>query len=67
MRTTEADRLLDVFDVASCLGVSVATVRRMIGEGQIPAFQMRGRLGGAIRVRESDLDRLVQRWEVRSR
>jgi len=42
---------------ASLLDVSVDTIRRRIADGTLPAY----RVGGQLRIREADLDRLVVR------
>lgn len=44
-------RLLRVQDVAVMLGFHPKTVRKMIGDGELPAF----RIGGEYRVKEEDL------------
>jgi excisionase family DNA binding protein len=46
------DQLLSVFDVASRLGVSPKTVRRLVNRGQIPSC----RVGRLIRVPLSGLE-----------
>lgn len=48
---------LSLDHVANAHGLSVKTVRRRIADGTLPAY----RIGGRIRVREADLDRLAQR------
>jgi excisionase family DNA binding protein len=44
-------RLLNLREVASCLGVCVRTVQRLIDKGELSSV----RLGAAVRVFESDL------------
>ena len=51
-------RLLRVTDVAERLATSVATVRRLIASGELPAR----RIGStSLRIREQDLEELVER------
>jgi excisionase family DNA binding protein len=50
-----ADRLLTLADVAAALGCSLATVKRRVRAGELPAF----RDGRIVRVRACDLDRYV--------
>lgn len=54
-------RLLTLPEVADALGCSVATVKRRIGSGVLPAF-VDGRL---VRVRDADLARYVAERVVR--
>lgn len=49
------ERLLGLADVADALGVSLATVKRRVRRGELPAFRDRR----IVRVRASDLDRYV--------
>ena len=67
MNAVDADRFLTFDEVADRLGVSRSTLQRYIGAGLIPAFQLGGRPGGLIRVRESDLARVMGRWQTRVR
>ncbi|MHB8488784.1 MAG: helix-turn-helix domain-containing protein [Candidatus Dormibacteria bacterium] len=57
-------RLLDIQELAARLGISVSTARRYVEAGVIPAFQVGGP-GGLVRIRESDLVRIMRQWEVR--
>lgn len=49
------NRLLSVEEVAKRLGISMRTVRRLIGDGAIPTH----RIGRSVRVSEDDLDRYI--------
>ena len=50
-------RLLSVAMVATCLGVSTKTVRRLIKDGQLPSH----RVGRLIRISETDLAVFIAR------
>jgi excisionase family DNA binding protein len=66
MDTNSADssrRLLSLSEVADMCGVSRATVRRLIGAGQLPASWV----GGQIRVERLDLDRFLAESRFRRR
>jgi excisionase family DNA binding protein len=43
--------------VADDYGISIKTLRRRIAEGTLPAY----RVGGQVRVRETDLEQLARR------
>jgi excisionase family DNA binding protein len=58
---TAPDRLLDLKEVASIMGLSVPTIRRAIRHRKLAVH----RLGGAIRVSEADLQAfLTQRRQA---
>jgi len=50
-------RLLTIADAAARIGVHPCTVRRRISDGTLPAFRVGGQR--LIKIRESDLDRLL--------
>ena len=50
------ERLLALLDFAQILAKSERTVRRMINEGEIPAY----RIGASLRVRESDVEAFIE-------
>jgi excisionase family DNA binding protein len=52
-------------EVAERIGVSKSTLQRYISAGPIPAFQLGGRSGSLIRIRESDVARVMSRWSTR--
>jgi excisionase family DNA binding protein len=65
-RATRAnDPLLDVSAVAERLGVSISTVRRLIENGELPAFHLGGLEGRPIRIRESAFISVLHGWETR--
>jgi len=53
------EKLLSVPEAAMVLELSGPTVRRLIREGVVPIVQLGGR-GHAVRIRRSDLDRLLE-------
>jgi len=53
------DKLLTVADAAQRLQISPLTLYRMIGRGELPCR----RIGRAVRVRESDLERYIKGGE----
>jgi excisionase family DNA binding protein len=57
--------LLTLDDAASVLGVSVATVRRMVDRGEIAASQLGGHSGRPLRISASALNAAVRGWETR--
>ena len=57
MARTDEHELLTVAETAMALRVSAPTVRRLIAQGLLPAVQVAR--GHALRVRRSDLDRLI--------
>ncbi|MGH7686370.1 MAG: helix-turn-helix domain-containing protein [Candidatus Dormibacteria bacterium] len=59
------DEMLGVDDVAGLLHVSVATVRRMIAAGELPALQLAGQPGRPLRVRRQELEQLIHAWATR--
>ena len=54
--SAQSRECLTLADAADRLGVSTATVRRRITDGQFRAFRMGSRL---IRIRVADLDRML--------
>ena len=54
-------KYLRLATVADQYGISVKTLRRRISDGTIPGYKV----GGQLRVREDDLDRLVRRIPAR--
>lgn len=56
--TTGGTRLLSLSQAAEILGLSIKTIRRRIAAGDLPAYRSGRRL---IRVKASDLDRLLRR------
>jgi excisionase family DNA binding protein len=59
--------LLDINAVAEYLNVSEDTVRRMIARGVLPVVQFDGSKGQTIRIRPESLQRVLSRWETRTR
>ena len=49
-------KYLPLASVADEYGISVKTLRRRIADGTLPAY----RVGGQVRVREADLERLAR-------
>jgi excisionase family DNA binding protein len=62
---TDTEQLLDVPAVALVLGVSEATVWRMIERGELPALNLGGKSGRFVRIRPSSLQRQLGQWETR--
>ncbi len=48
--------MLDIEAAATCLGVSVSTVRRLVRSGDLPAF----RVGRQLRFRPEDIDAYIE-------
>jgi predicted site-specific integrase-resolvase len=65
MRTLADERLLDLHDAAMRMNISIAQLRRYIATGQISVIQFGGRPGGHIRIRESELSGVMDRWQMR--
>jgi len=63
--TLEREALMTLDDAAQMLGVSVATVRRMVDRGEIPATQLGGHSGRPLRISASALSAAVRGWETR--
>lgn len=62
MKSNQSEALLTVDDVATLCRVSVATVRRWIYIGHLPALKLSpGRRNGCVRVRAADLEALISR------
>lgn len=61
----DTDRYLTFEEVMDRLRVSRSTLSRYIDAGLSPMFQLTGRPGGLIRIRERDLARAMSRWESR--
>jgi excisionase family DNA binding protein len=59
----EAQELVSVGETALRLGVSEQSVWRHIRSGRLPAY----RVGGAVRLRGSDVARFVTPYETRTR
>ena len=59
--TSEHPRFLNVAQAATALGVSGPTIRRWVAEGHLGAVQPAGEPGGALRIPEAELERLVAR------
>jgi excisionase family DNA binding protein len=55
MSTQTPPNLMSVRQLAACLGVSVKTVRRMIGRGDLPCY----RIGRQLRIAEVDVCTLI--------
>jgi excisionase family DNA binding protein len=53
--------LLTYAEAAESLGVSPATLRRLVADGELPAVSVRG----AVRVARSDVERYVERLRTR--
>jgi len=60
-RAMFSEPLLTVRDVAALCLVSLKTVRRWIGAGELPAH----RLGSQLRVRRRDLEAFIERCRTR--
>jgi excisionase family DNA binding protein len=56
-------RMLSLAEVAGVLGVSVGTVRRLVGSQEMASH----RIGGVVRVSEGDLDAFLAARRVASR
>ena len=63
--TLEREALLSLDDVAQTLGVSVATVRRMVDRHEIAAVQLGGQSGRPWRISASALNAKLRGWEAR--
>ena len=64
-RVLEDGMLLDVDSVARVLGVSSATVRRLITEGSLPAAQLAGKPHRPYRISASALHQKIAGWTTR--
>ncbi len=56
---TESVGVLTAREAAAELGVSLATVRRRVADGSLPAYRLGNRPGAAVRIRRADLDALL--------
>lgn len=63
--TLEREALMTLDDAAQMLGVSVATVRRMVDRHEIAAVQLGGHSGRPLRISASDLNARLRGWEAR--
>jgi excisionase family DNA binding protein len=63
--TLEREALMTLDDAAQMLGVSVATVRRMVGRHELVAVQLGGLSGRAWRIPGASLDAALRGWEAR--
>ena len=57
MARTANTKYLSLSSAAEAYDVSTKTVRRRISDGTLPAY----RIGGQVRIKETDLDRLAHR------
>jgi excisionase family DNA binding protein len=64
MGTLVQDRLVSIHAAAERLGVSMATVRRYIRRGDLPATKLNG---GHFRISEVDIEALIERGRYRPR
>lgn len=55
--STLKQKYVGLDEAATYLGISLPTIRRRIADGTIPAYKV---AGSALRVRISDLEKLVQ-------
>ncbi len=55
-----ADPLLDVWQTADYLGITEPAARRLVRDGGIPIIKIGGKAKSRIRVRQSDLDALIE-------
>jgi excisionase family DNA binding protein len=55
----QARRLLTLKEAAALLGVSTASIRRLIGAGKLPAVRIQRR----IQIDTRDLDRLIEHFK----
>ncbi|HSH77318.1 MAG TPA: helix-turn-helix domain-containing protein [Herpetosiphonaceae bacterium] len=53
--------MLDIEAAATCLGVSVSTVRRLVRTGDLPAF----RVGRQLRFRPEEIDAYIESRRIR--
>lgn len=60
MHAPNPDDLLDTWQVADVLGMTEPGVRRLIRDGVIPIIKLGGKAKSRIRVRRSDLQRLIE-------
>lgn len=63
--TLEREALMTLDDAAQMLGVSVATVRRMVDRHEIDAVQLGGVPGRPLRISASALSSKLAGWEAR--
>ncbi|WP_082080076.1 helix-turn-helix domain-containing protein [Williamsia herbipolensis] len=56
---TEPVGVLTAREAAAEIGVSLATIRRRVADGSLPAHRVGGRPGAAVRIRRADLDALL--------
>ena len=63
--TLEREALLSLDDVAQTLGVSVATVRRMVDRHELVAVQLGGHSGRPWRIPSASLNAALRGWEAR--
>jgi excisionase family DNA binding protein len=61
----ESGALLSVPQAADVLGVSTATIRRMINGGELPAAQLGGRAHRPLRISAANLNQAVRGWTTR--
>ena len=54
---------LSVPTAAAATRVSPQTIRRLIAQGQLPAY----RIGGSVRIRRDDLAAIMKPWQRRAR
>jgi excisionase family DNA binding protein len=65
MSSTTNGVLLGVGEVAIQLGVSKATVWRLIREGSLPAIRLGDKAGQSVRIDAETLDRWLRDHEIR--
>jgi excisionase family DNA binding protein len=61
----ERGALLSVDEAAGVLGVSTATIRRMIANNEIAAAQLGGKAHRPLRISASNLNQKLQGWSQR--
>lgn len=62
MRETLTRPHLDINDVARLLKLDITSVRRLVQERKLPAYQIGGQAYGHLRFHPADVERVLNQW-----